>query len=270
MALNFDAFSNEAKPLGLEVSWTKTKIQDFGDLLGNPRQGPGSSHPLAAARTSPPEAGPVGCARRTGQGCVKSLVSTMECVHGTYVDTCNECQCATKPNENYPLSPSPTAASAGPVGCGRRKGQGCAKSIVSGMVCAHGTYVDTCNECQSAKKPNADLSLSRTGQILGYLLQGPGSSQPLMAARPLPPAASEGPVGCGGTIGQGCEQSIVGGMNCAYGTYMDMCNRCHCAKGPNEICGGAWGEHGLCTANLYCFVENVILLVGRCRLYIYG
>lgn len=41
-------------------------------------------------------------------------------------------------------------------------------------------------------------------------------------------------------------------------------------QGPNEICGGAWGEHGLCTANLYCFVENVILLVGRCRLYIYG
>ena len=29
-----DAISNEAKPLGLEVSWTKTKIQDFGDLLG--------------------------------------------------------------------------------------------------------------------------------------------------------------------------------------------------------------------------------------------
>ena len=28
-----DAFSNEAKPLGLEVSWTKTKVQDFGDLL---------------------------------------------------------------------------------------------------------------------------------------------------------------------------------------------------------------------------------------------
>lgn len=66
-----------------------------GQGHGNPRQGPGSSHPLAAARTSPPEAGPVGCARRTGQGCVKSLVSTMECVHGTYVDTCNECQCTT-------------------------------------------------------------------------------------------------------------------------------------------------------------------------------
>ena len=30
-----DAFTNEAKPLGLEVSWTKTKIQDFGGLLGD-------------------------------------------------------------------------------------------------------------------------------------------------------------------------------------------------------------------------------------------
>ena len=29
-----DAFSNEAKPLGLEVSWTKIKVQEFGDLLG--------------------------------------------------------------------------------------------------------------------------------------------------------------------------------------------------------------------------------------------
>ena len=29
-----DAFSNEAKPLGIEVSWTKTKIQDFRDSLG--------------------------------------------------------------------------------------------------------------------------------------------------------------------------------------------------------------------------------------------
>ena len=33
-----DAFRNEAKPLGLEVSWTKTKIQDFGDILGEPVQ----------------------------------------------------------------------------------------------------------------------------------------------------------------------------------------------------------------------------------------
>ena len=31
-----DAFCNEAKPLGLKVSWTKTKIQDFGGLLGEP------------------------------------------------------------------------------------------------------------------------------------------------------------------------------------------------------------------------------------------
>lgn len=29
-----DAFSSEAKPLGLQVSWTKTKIRDFGGLIG--------------------------------------------------------------------------------------------------------------------------------------------------------------------------------------------------------------------------------------------
>ncbi|XP_069986218.1 uncharacterized protein [Penaeus vannamei] len=33
-----DALSNKAKPLGLQVSWTKTKIQDFGGLLGEPVQ----------------------------------------------------------------------------------------------------------------------------------------------------------------------------------------------------------------------------------------
>ncbi|XP_069992606.1 uncharacterized protein [Penaeus vannamei] len=32
------AFSIEVKPMGLEVSWTKTKIHDFGDLLGEPVQ----------------------------------------------------------------------------------------------------------------------------------------------------------------------------------------------------------------------------------------
>ncbi|XP_069992460.1 uncharacterized protein [Penaeus vannamei] len=33
-----DAFSNEVKPLDLQISWTKTKIQDFGGLLGEPVQ----------------------------------------------------------------------------------------------------------------------------------------------------------------------------------------------------------------------------------------
>ncbi|XP_070000270.1 uncharacterized protein [Penaeus vannamei] len=31
-----DAISNEAKPLGLDVSWIKTKVQDFGNLLREP------------------------------------------------------------------------------------------------------------------------------------------------------------------------------------------------------------------------------------------
>ena len=34
LVVALDAFSNEANTLGLEVSWTKIKIQDFGDLLG--------------------------------------------------------------------------------------------------------------------------------------------------------------------------------------------------------------------------------------------
>ncbi|XP_069978603.1 uncharacterized protein [Penaeus vannamei] len=34
LVVALDVFSNEARPLGLEVSWTKTKIQDFGYLLG--------------------------------------------------------------------------------------------------------------------------------------------------------------------------------------------------------------------------------------------
>lgn len=29
---DFDAFGNKAKPLGLEVSWIKTKVHDFGCL----------------------------------------------------------------------------------------------------------------------------------------------------------------------------------------------------------------------------------------------
>ncbi|XP_069981083.1 uncharacterized protein [Penaeus vannamei] len=38
LVVALDAFSNEAKPLGLQVSWTKTKIQDFGGLLREPDQ----------------------------------------------------------------------------------------------------------------------------------------------------------------------------------------------------------------------------------------
>ncbi|XP_069982172.1 uncharacterized protein [Penaeus vannamei] len=38
LVVALDAFSNEAKPLGIEVSWTKTKIQDSGDLPGEPVQ----------------------------------------------------------------------------------------------------------------------------------------------------------------------------------------------------------------------------------------
>ena len=33
LVLALETLSKEAKPLGLRVSWAKTKIQDFGDLL---------------------------------------------------------------------------------------------------------------------------------------------------------------------------------------------------------------------------------------------
>ncbi|XP_069972971.1 uncharacterized protein [Penaeus vannamei] len=64
LVVTLDALSNEAKPLGLEVSWTKTKIQDFGDLLyGNP------AHQLVSVGDSPGWRRPVGqvvaCADRS-------------------------------------------------------------------------------------------------------------------------------------------------------------------------------------------------------------
>jgi len=80
------------------------------------------------------------------------------------------------------------------------------------------------------QEPNENVSLYRNTQEHGYLLQEPSSLYLLTAARPFPPAASAGPMGCGRTIGQGCVQSIVDGMNCDHGTYVDMCNMCQCAK----------------------------------------
>ncbi|XP_047489004.1 uncharacterized protein LOC125039247 [Penaeus chinensis] len=263
--------------------------------LGYPLQGPGSLHPLMAARPFVPSAsaGPMGCNSRIGQGCVQKIVDGMNCAHGTYVDMCNMCQCAKGPNEHlsfyhnvhghgYPLEgPRPLhpllttrpvlpGVSSGSMGCNSRIGQGCVQNIINSMSCAHGTYVDRCNMCQCAKRPNAHLSLYRTGQVLGNPLQGPGSLHPLLVARPFPPAASAGPMECGSRTGQGCEQSIVVGMNCAHGTYVDMCNMCQCAKGPNETCGGVWSEYGRCTAKLHCFVGNSTPFVGKCRLHIDG
>ncbi|XP_069989666.1 uncharacterized protein [Penaeus vannamei] len=303
-------------------------------------QEPGSSQPLMAARPLPPAAstGPVGCAKTIGQGCVKNIVVQMKCVNGTYVDACNTCHCAKEPNENLeyllqgpgssqPLmaaSPLPPAASERPVGCGGTIGQGCEQSIVDDMNCTHGTYMDMCNMCHCAKGLNEILSLYHIVHGHGYPLQGPGPLHPLPTPRPVQPAVSTGPAGCGSGMGQGCMQSIVDNMNCdhgtyvdtcnlcqcakvrsvscqgpaepavsgspveynktrsqgcvqntvddmkcAHGTYVDMCNRCQCAKGPNETCGGTWGEHGRCTSKLHCFVENVTL-VGKCRLNIDG
>jgi len=40
----------------------------------------------------------------------------------------------------------------------------------------------------------------------------------------------QGSVECGIKIGQGCMKSIVVNMKCVYGTYVDACNTCQCAK----------------------------------------
>ncbi|XP_042885783.1 uncharacterized protein LOC122261975 isoform X4 [Penaeus japonicus] len=299
-------------------------------------QGPGSSLSLVAGRPYPAgvSAGPVGCGQRVGLGCVKSIVVDLNCAHGTYVDSCNMCQCMQGPigktslyitaqRNMYSLQrlgtslslvagrPYPAGVSAGPVGCGQRVGLGCVKSIVVDLNCAHGTYVDSCNMCKCTKGPIEKIPLYVSAQ-------GPGSSLSLVAGRPYPAGVSAGPVGCGQRVGlgcvksivldlncahgtyvdrcnmckcmqrpfhpgvsagpsrcgrrpgQGCVQSVVADMKCAHGTYVDRCNMCQCAKGPNEICGGARGEHGRCTTKLHCFKENVSHFVGKCGTHIDG
>jgi len=97
------------------------------------------------------------------------------------------------------------------------------------------------------QEPNENLSLYRITQEHEYILQEPGSSQPLMAARPLPPAAFAGPVGCAKTIGQGCVKNIVVQMKCVNGTYVDACNTCHCAKVRSvRVCVGVEGHICVC------------------------
>ncbi|XP_042885776.1 uncharacterized protein LOC122261974 isoform X7 [Penaeus japonicus] len=227
-------------------------------------QGPGSSLSLVAGRPYPAgvSAGPVGCGQRVGLGCVKSIVVDLNCAHGTYVDSCNMCKCMQGPIRKTSLyinaqrnvyslqrlgtslslvagRPYPAGVSAGPVGCGQRVGLGCVKSIVLDLNCAHGTYVDSCNMCKCMQKP-------------------------------FPHGVSAGPSRCGRRPGQGCVQSVVADMKCAHGTYVDRCNMCQCAKGPNEICGGARGEHGRCTTKLHCFKESVSHFVGKCGTHIDG
>ncbi|XP_047489974.1 uncharacterized protein LOC125039766 [Penaeus chinensis] len=161
----------------------------------------------------------------------------------------------------------PPGVSAGPMGCASM-GQGCVQSIIDSMNCHHGTYEDVCNMCQCARGPNEGFSTFSNIQELGYQVQRPGPTHPLMAARPFPFGVLVGSQRCGSRIGQGCAQSIVDNMNCPHETYVDKCNMCQCAKGPNETCGGAWGEHGRCIANLHCFNKNEPHSAGKCMSHI--
>ncbi|XP_037791377.1 uncharacterized protein LOC119586719 [Penaeus monodon] len=116
------------------------------------------------------------------------------------------------------------------------------------------------------QRPSSSQPLVR----LGYPLQGPGIPQPAMDTSTFPSRAPAGPMGCGRRIGQGCAQGELGNMNCGHGTYVDQCNICQCAKGPDEICGGMRGELGRCTANLHCFIENEPQFLGKCISYTSG
>ncbi|XP_037791292.1 uncharacterized protein LOC119586617 [Penaeus monodon] len=173
------------------------------------------------------------------------------------------------PGCSHPLARAfPPGVAAGPMGCGSRMGQGCLQNIIDSMNCHHGTYVDVCNVCQCAKGPHEGFSPFSDIQGLGHPVQRPGPSHPLMAASHFPSGVLVGPQRCGERIGQGCVQSIVDNMKCPHETYVDICNMCQCAKGPNETCGGAWGEHGRCTANLHCFNNNEPHSAGKCMSHV--
>ncbi|XP_042856382.1 uncharacterized protein LOC122242985 isoform X3 [Penaeus japonicus] len=140
------------------------------------------------------------------------------------------------------------------------------------------------------------LFVSSNGLRYWKPLPGPGFLHSLTGARLHPSRVSEGPLeygrrsqslddplnshslpwtfvgsmGYGRGMGQGCVQSEVADMNCAHGTYVDRCNVCQCAKGPNEICGGACGQYGRCSIGLFCFTEDESHRAGRCISHVSG
>ncbi|ROT74193.1 crustacean hematopoietic factor-like protein [Penaeus vannamei] len=51
---------------------------------------------------------------------------------------------------------------------------------------------------------------------------------------------------------EGCTEAAIAGLDCEYGHLPGICNRCECAKGPGEVCGGPWGSSGFCAEGLVC------------------
>jgi len=70
------------------ILWRDVKKKSPGSI------GQGHGNPLQGSVPPGVSAGPMGCGKKIGQGCVKSIVVKMKCVNGTYVDACNTCQCA--------------------------------------------------------------------------------------------------------------------------------------------------------------------------------
>ncbi|XP_047496907.1 venom protein 302-like [Penaeus chinensis] len=50
----------------------------------------------------------------------------------------------------------------------------------------------------------------------------------------------------------GCTPEEQAGLNCRFGYLPDRCNRCRCAKGLGEVCGGPWESSGMCATGLVC------------------
>ncbi|XP_069987605.1 single insulin-like growth factor-binding domain protein-2 isoform X2 [Penaeus vannamei] len=52
--------------------------------------------------------------------------------------------------------------------------------------------------------------------------------------------------------GEGCTAEVTAGLDCEFGFVADRCNRCECAKGLGEVCGGTWDFSGICAKGLEC------------------
>ncbi|CAL4088900.1 unnamed protein product, partial [Meganyctiphanes norvegica] len=52
-----------------------------------------------------------------------------------------------------------------------------------------------------------------------------------------------------------CDTEGDGDVNpetCKYGAVRNWCRKLVCAKGPGEVCGGRWMQHGTCGTGTYC------------------
>ncbi|XP_063610130.1 venom protein 302-like [Penaeus indicus] len=72
------------------------------------------------------------------------------------------------------------------------------------------------------------------------------------------------------SLAEGCTPEAKAGLDCQFGFETDLCNRCECAKGLGETCGGIWKKLGTCAEGLVCnndpedvFTEGVCVEAHR-------